>query len=130
MIWTASHPPPPTRQWPFIGGRTNVPIKILHQPQARVSQRFQQSQWIRTEAILSLDDDAAISTEEVDFAFGVWLHFSDRLVGFPSRSHFWDDRKHQWVSFKKKVFMQFEKSSVVPYITECILYLPIFLLLN
>ena len=104
MIWTASHPPPPTRQWPFIGGRTDVPIKILHQPQARVSQRFQQSQWIRTEAILSLDDDAAISTEEVDFAFEVWLHFSDRLVGFPSRSHFWDDRKHQWVSFLKSFY--------------------------
>ena len=53
---------------------------------------------IHTDAILSLDDDAAISTEEMEFAFQVWLHFQDRLVGFPSRSHFWDDRKHQWVS--------------------------------
>ena len=98
MIWTARHPPPPTRQWPFIGGRTDVPIKILHQPQARVSDRFRQNRWIRTDAILSLDDDASISTEEMEFAFQVWSHFSDRLVGFPSRSHFWDDRKHQWVS--------------------------------
>ena len=98
MIWTAKHPPPPTRQWPFIGGRTDVPIKILHQPQARVSDRFRQNRWIRTDAILSLDDDASISTEEMEFAFQVWSHFSDRLVGFPSRSHFWDDRKHQWVS--------------------------------
>ena len=68
----------------------------------QISQRFQQNRWIRTEAVLSLDDDAAISTEEVDFAFQVWQPFSDRLVGFPSRSHFWDDRKHQWVSLSFK----------------------------
>ena len=52
VIWTAEHPPPPTRQWPFIGGRTDLPIKVLHQPQARVSERFLQNRWIRTNAIL------------------------------------------------------------------------------
>jgi glucuronyl/N-acetylglucosaminyl transferase EXT1 len=50
---------------------------------------------------LSLDDDSAITTEEMDFAFHVWQHFPDRLVGFPSRSHYWDDIKHKWTYTSK-----------------------------
>ena len=56
---------------------------------------------ISTEAILSLDDDAAITSEEMDFAFQVWSQFPDRLVGFPSRSHYRDDGKHKWVYTSK-----------------------------
>ena len=69
----------------------------------KVSQlcRFRPELDIPTDAILSLDEDASLTTEEMDFAFGVWSHFPDRLVGFPSRSHFWDDRKHQWVYTSK-----------------------------
>lgn len=73
---------------------------MIHQPGARITSRFQLTN-IRTEAILSLDDDAALTTEEMDFAFQVWWQFPDRLVGFPSRSHYWDDRKHKWVYTSK-----------------------------
>ena len=101
VIWTAVNKPPPTHQWPFVGGRTNVPIQVLHQPSAPVSSRFRDDLLIKTDAVFSLDDDAAITTEEMDFAFQVWQHFPDRLVGFPSRSHFWDDRKQKWVYTSK-----------------------------
>ena len=37
----------------------------------------------------------------MDFAFQVWSQFPDRLVGFPSRSHYWDDKKHKWVYTSK-----------------------------
>ena len=56
---------------------------------------------VRTHAILSLDDDAALTTDEMEFAFQVWGQFPERLVGFPSRSHFWDDRKRKWVYTSK-----------------------------
>ena len=54
-----------------------------------LSSRFLPSSLIKTQAILSLDDDAAITTEEIDFAFGVWKHFPERIVGYPARSHYY-----------------------------------------
>ena len=54
-----------------------------------LSSRFQTNPLITTQAILSLDDDAAITIEEIDFAFSVWKHFPDRIVGYPARSHYY-----------------------------------------
>lgn len=58
-----------------------------------ISQRFYPYDWIDTDAVLSLDEDALLTTDEVDFAFRVWLSFTDRIVGYPARSHYWDDAK-------------------------------------
>ena len=104
VIWTAEKPPPPVQQWP--GWRTDkVPIRVLHLPNAPVSSRFTlmaTSNATDTDAILSLDEDTTLTTDEIDFAFQVWCHFPERLVGFPSRSHYWEDRKRmQWVYTSK-----------------------------
>lgn len=48
---------------------------------------------IETDAVFALDEDAALTTDEIDFAFHVWTHFPERIVGFPARTHFWDDTK-------------------------------------
>ena len=56
--------------------------------QWKLSSRFQPNALIETDAVLSLDDDAAITTDEIDFAFSVWKHFPDRIVGYPARSHY------------------------------------------
>jgi len=40
-----------------------------------------------------LDDDVVLTTDEIDFAFHVWQSFPDRIVGFPARSHYWDNSK-------------------------------------
>lgn len=58
-----------------------------------ISQRFYPHPLIKTSAILSLDEDATLNTDEVDFAFTVWRSFPDRIVGYPARSHYWDDSK-------------------------------------
>jgi glucuronyl/N-acetylglucosaminyl transferase EXT1 len=58
--------------------------------------RFHPNVHLTTSAVLSLDDDATITTEEVDFAFSVWKSFPERIVGFPARSHYWDERKSAW----------------------------------
>jgi len=55
--------------------------------------RFEPLPFIKTEAILSLDDDVVLTTDEIDFAFHVWQSFPDRIVGFPARSHYWDNSK-------------------------------------
>lgn len=58
-----------------------------------ISQRFYPHTFIETDAILSLDEDAILNTDELDFAYKVWRDFPDRIVGYPARAHFWDDSK-------------------------------------
>lgn len=43
--------------------------------------------------MFSLDGDAPLLAEELDFAFQVWQHFPERIVGYPARSHYWDEAK-------------------------------------
>lgn len=33
---------------------------------------------------------------QVDFAFSVWRSFPERIVGFPTQSHFWDPEQGRW----------------------------------
>lgn len=58
-----------------------------------ISQRFFPYDEIQTDAVLSLDEDAILNTDELDFAYTVWREFPDRIVGYPARAHFWDDSK-------------------------------------
>ncbi|XP_050540604.1 exostosin-1 isoform X1 [Daktulosphaira vitifoliae] len=63
--------------------------------------RFESLPFIKTEAVLSLDDDVVLSTDEIDFAFNVWQSFPERIVGFPARSHYWDSNKDSWLYSSK-----------------------------
>ena len=38
---------------------------------------------------------------QVEFAFHVWQHFGDRIVGYPARNHFWDEATSQWAYTSK-----------------------------
>lgn len=58
-----------------------------------ISQRFYPHELIETDAVLSLDEDATLNTDELDFAYLVWRDFPDRIVGYPARAHYWDDGK-------------------------------------
>ncbi|KAF1435737.1 Exostosin-1a, partial [Spheniscus mendiculus] len=61
-----------------------------------LSDRFFPYTAIQTDAVLSLDEHTSLSTSEVDFAFVVWRSFPERIVGFPTRSHFWDAEQRRW----------------------------------
>uniref|UniRef100_A0A0K2T4E7 Exostosin1blike [Oryzias latipes] n=2 Tax=Lepeophtheirus salmonis TaxID=72036 RepID=A0A0K2T4E7_LEPSM len=82
-----------------MSSRRQIPIH--HVPVKDVSNRFMPLDLIETEAVLSLDDDSLLTTEEIDFAFGVWKNFPDRIVGYPGRSHYWDHIKKSWVYTSK-----------------------------
>lgn len=66
---------------------------IVNDERPTISQRFYPHKFIDTDAILSLDEDAILNTDELDFAYKVWRDFPDRIVGYPARAHFWDDSK-------------------------------------
>nr|XP_018903394.1 PREDICTED: exostosin-1 [Bemisia tabaci] len=92
IVWCSEKPPPTYTRWPTLP--SHVPLSIVHE--VSISHRFRPLELVTTPAVLSLDDDAILLTEEVDFAFNVWLSFPDRIVGYPARSHYWDDTKASW----------------------------------
>ncbi|XP_059344534.1 exostosin-like 1 isoform X2 [Ammospiza nelsoni] len=91
VLWSCEKPPPPRGKWP----QSSVPMTII-QGRRKLSDRFFPFGAIQTDAVLSLDEDTSLSTSEVDFAFSVWLSFPERIVGFPTRSHFWDAERGRW----------------------------------
>lgn len=110
VVWSNDKPPPPRNRWPTMP--SNVPLNILQsslnaspqdmfdslgrETKSSISQRFFPHPLIQTSGVLSLDEDTVLTTDEVDFAFKVWRQFPDRIVGYPARSHYWDDTKGSW----------------------------------
>ncbi|NXF50453.1 EXT1C protein, partial [Oceanites oceanicus] len=91
VLWSCEKPPPPSGKWP----QTAVPLTVI-QGRRKLSDRFFPYTAIQTDAVLSLDEHTSLSTSEVDFAFVVWRSFPERIVGFPTRSHFWDAEQRRW----------------------------------
>ncbi|RLV88900.1 hypothetical protein DV515_00015183 [Chloebia gouldiae] len=91
VLWSCEKPPPPSWKWP----QSSVPLTII-QGRRKLSDRFFPFGAIQTDAVLSLDEDTNLSTSEVDFAFSVWRSFPERIVGFPTQSHFWDPEQGRW----------------------------------
>uniref|UniRef100_A0A8C1YPY5 Exostosin glycosyltransferase 1a n=1 Tax=Cyprinus carpio TaxID=7962 RepID=A0A8C1YPY5_CYPCA len=92
VLWNCDKPLPAKHRWPA----TSVPVIVIEGESKVMSSRFLPYDNIRTDAILSLDEDTVLSTTEVDFAFTVWQSFPERIVGYPARSHFWDSNKERW----------------------------------
>lgn len=71
----------------------SVPVHIVVSADSSISARHRPHPLITTDAVFSLDEDVSLTTDELDFAFTVWRTFPDRIVGYPARSHHWDDSK-------------------------------------
>ncbi|XP_032900928.1 exostosin-1-like [Amblyraja radiata] len=92
VLWNCDKPLVPKNKWPS----TRMPLIVIKGGRKTMSSRFFPYDVITTDAVLSLDEDTVLSTNEVDFAFTVWCSFPDRIVGYPARSHFWDSNKGLW----------------------------------
>ncbi|XP_074656128.1 exostosin-1a-like [Tubulanus polymorphus] len=93
IIWQSSTTLPSRIRWPVP---RNVTIVVINNAEKTISSRFFPYSSIKTNAVLSLDDDAMLTTDEIDFAFSIWRQFPDRIVGYPARNHFWDDERSRW----------------------------------
>ncbi|KAH8253390.1 hypothetical protein KR032_005261 [Drosophila birchii] len=110
VLWAADRPLPLKKRWPptyhiplhviSLGGSTRSqgagPTSQTTEGRPSISQRFLPYDEIQTDAVLSLDEDAILNTDELDFAYTVWRDFPERIVGYPARAHFWDDSKNAW----------------------------------
>ncbi|XP_027897022.1 exostosin-1 isoform X1 [Xiphophorus couchianus] len=93
VLWNCDKPLPPRNKWPS----TSVPLTVIEGQTKMMSGRFfPHNDIITTDAVLSLDEDSVLSTNEVDFAFIVWQSFPERIVGYPARSHYWDSSRSRW----------------------------------
>ncbi|KAI4504281.1 hypothetical protein M0802_000752 [Mischocyttarus mexicanus] len=94
VIWNNQQKDPPhSSRWPKL----TKPLKVIQTKENKLSNRFYPYDEIETEAVLSIDDDIIMLTaDEVEFAYEVWREFPDRIVGFPSRIHMWDNTTSCW----------------------------------
>ncbi|KAL0275447.1 UNVERIFIED_CONTAM: hypothetical protein PYX00_003286 [Menopon gallinae] len=94
VIWNNQNKdPPPPSVWP----KFSTPLELIRTKENKLSNRFYPYDQIETEAVLNIDDDIVMLTpDELEFGFEVWREFPDRIVGFPSRTHVWDNATNQW----------------------------------
>lgn len=94
VVWNhQTVPPPPVEDWP----RISKPLKVIQTSANKLSNRFYPYSEIETECILALDDDISmLSSDELEFGYQVWREFPDRIVGFPSRTHIYDNLTDQY----------------------------------
>lgn len=93
VVWNYPEAPPLDLRWPKL----HVPIHVVQGNKNSLNNRFLPFELIKTEAILTLDDDVQLRHDEIIFAFRVWRENRDRIVGFPARAHFWSPSEKQWV---------------------------------
>ncbi|XP_022901231.1 exostosin-1 [Onthophagus taurus] len=98
VVWSNDKRSPSKNRWPTLPSHVHFHIlqSFADPSNPGISQRFYPYPLIETGAVLSLDEDTTLTTDEVDFAFAVWQQFPDRIVGYPARSHYWDDSKGSW----------------------------------
>ncbi|CAJ0582700.1 unnamed protein product, partial [Mesorhabditis spiculigera] len=80
VIWNS-----PVNETVFSWPALHVPIEP--QMENSLNSRFVPWDRIKTEAVLSLDDDIDIRKDEIDLAFRVWRENRESIVGFPARYH-------------------------------------------
>ncbi|EDS37928.1 exostosin-2 [Culex quinquefasciatus] len=94
VIWNNQKKSPPH---PSLFPKIGKPLKVIQTAANKLSNRFYPYEEIETEAILTIDDDIVMLTaDELDFGYEVWREFPDRIVGFPSRTHVWDNATNRW----------------------------------
>lgn len=100
IVWGGESPAPTAARLLQGAGLSSAsgraPVHVVLPPQRAISARFAPHPLITTHAVLALDEDVALTAEEMDFGFRVWQSFPERIVGYPARSHYWDDAKAGW----------------------------------
>lgn len=96
VIWNNQKKPPPNIS---VFPKIQKPLKVIQTKSNKLSNRFYPYPEIETEAVLTIDDDITMLTpDELDFGFEVWREFPERIVGFPSRTHVFENNEWKYES--------------------------------
>ena len=72
-------------------------IRLVQMAKNSLNNRFLPFDLIETDAVLSLDDDMNLRTDEIILGFRVWRENRDRIVGFPARYHAWNITEQKFI---------------------------------
>ncbi|XP_007169583.1 exostosin-like 2 isoform X2 [Balaenoptera acutorostrata] len=86
VVWNNIGEKGPDELWNSLGPHP-VPVIFKVQTTNRMRNRLQVFPELETNAVLMVDDDMLISTQDLVFAFSVWQQFPDQIVGFVPRKH-------------------------------------------
>lgn len=96
VIWNNQKKQPPNMT---VFPKIVKPLKLIQTKSNKLSNRFYPYPEIETEAVLTIDDDITMLTpDELDFGFEVWREFPERIVGFPSRTHVFENNEWKYES--------------------------------
>jgi alpha-1,4-N-acetylglucosaminyltransferase EXTL3 len=66
-------------------------IRVIRSEKNSLNNRFlPYADLIKTDAVLNLDDDTLLRSDEIMFAYRVWRENREKIVGFPARYHTWN----------------------------------------
>lgn len=75
----------------------NIELKFDINKKDSLNNRFKPLDDLRTDAVLSIDDDVIFPCSSVEFAFDVWRSAPDAMVGWVPRSHWVDQSVSHFV---------------------------------
>uniref|UniRef100_A0A8C2N4K5 Exostosin-like 2 n=3 Tax=Cricetulus griseus TaxID=10029 RepID=A0A8C2N4K5_CRIGR len=86
VVWNNVGEKGPEELWNSLGPH---PVPVIFKPQTanKMRNRLQVFPELETSAILMIDDDILISSQDLAFGFSVWQQFPDQIVGFVPRKH-------------------------------------------
>uniref|UniRef100_A0A5K3F562 Glyco_transf_64 domain-containing protein n=1 Tax=Mesocestoides corti TaxID=53468 RepID=A0A5K3F562_MESCO len=92
VVWNHPTLKPESFVWP----QTPFPINVIRVPLNKLQSRFLPFDIIKTDAVLTLDDEVVPDGKSTRAGFSLWKEHPDRLVGFVARGHKWYDRMGQF----------------------------------
>ncbi|KAM7533198.1 hypothetical protein Aperf_G00000127425 [Anoplocephala perfoliata] len=85
IVWNHQVLKPESFQWPKL----RVPIHIIRTKVNSLQNRFLPFDLIRTDAVLTVDDEVIPEPKALENGFEVWSEYQDRIIGFVARGHEW-----------------------------------------
>ncbi|VDN96956.1 unnamed protein product [Rodentolepis nana] len=92
VVWNHQVLKPELYQWPKL----KVPIHVVRTPVNKLQNRFLPFDLIKTDCVLTVDDEVIPDPKALETGFRVWLENRDRIVGFVARGHDWLNWKGQF----------------------------------
>ncbi|KAG0464930.1 hypothetical protein HPP92_019094 [Vanilla planifolia] len=79
IVWNKGHPPELSEL------DSVVPIRIRVEEKNSLNNRFKGDSYIKTKAVLELDDDIMMTCDDLERGFRVWREHPERIVGYYPR---------------------------------------------
>jgi hypothetical protein len=107
VVWNSEEKRPTNAFYYIFQKQFNMKLlRIVFGKGNSLGNRFLPYNLIRTDAVLSLDDDTQLKNDEIIFGFRVWRDNRDRLVGYPTRFHSWNPNNHEF-SYKTEATCEY-----------------------